>query len=470
MKYGLIFTLLFLVSCATPGTLGGGPQDEQAPAIVATDLSETNFKSKRITLEFEEYVAFNNPEKNILLIPAHSKMKFTISKKKAIITFDTILRENTTYSLIINKGIQDVNASNPLVHSMVFSTGPFRDSGSILVRIPNYKDYKSLKLALTESDGSDSFKHFNPAYLFDVMDENIKFSGLNTAKRNLWLFTDLNSDNKPDFYKPAGLYRDVQTDSAYALSAVEWLRPFTIQRSIQDSLFLKLFYTPLADHEKSLSSLTGISQDRFVYTTGDSAVIFLSPDIDFKNLNIQRTDTVSDLQIRKEVRNMVATSIRLIKHKSAFQLYYTLPLYYNDSAVYQYSSNRSASFKTKPDSFILNRYDPATSSIQFRDTFYLKSTATEEVSKLTHLDIKISDTAHLFYDLKLTKEGKIYSFQSGVKSFELYMEPGTYLLQIYPYKSRYIFNPFEMVESALPIYEKTLYLKASWEEILTVKL
>lgn len=470
MKYALIFSLTFLVSCANVGTLGGGPADETPPKIVSSDLSETNFKAKRITLEFDEYVAFNSPEKNILLVPAHSKMKFTISKKKAIITFDTLLHENTTYSLIINKGIQDVNANNPIVYSAVFSTGPFRDSGRISVRIPNHKDYKSLKLALTESEGFDSFKNFKPEYVFDVTDENLTFSGLNTTKRNLWLFTDANSDGKPDFYKPAGLKASAETDSAYTIPATEWMQAFTVMRSKRDSHFLKIYYTPLFHHEKSLPELTGINADQFVYTSTDSAVIFSPLNKLINRVAAIRQDTVKNLFTRIEVIRMVEQSIQLIKYKKGYQLDYIMPVYYNDSANYQYSSKQSVFFKSKPDSFVLNRYDPSSSSIQFRDTFNLKAVNASEASKLTFLDIQITDSSQLLYDLKITKEGKITAFYSGIKSLSLFLEPGTYLLQIYTYKSRYRFNPFEMVEPALPIYEKSLYLKASWEEIMSVKL
>lgn len=470
MKYALFFSLTFLVSCANIGTLGGGPADETSPRIISSDLSETNFKGKRITLEFDEYVAFNNPEKNILLVPAHSKMKFTISKKKAVITFDTLLHENTTYSLIINKGIQDVNANNPLVYSAVFSTGPFRDSGRISVHIPNQKDYKSLKVALTESEGYDSFKNFKPTYVFDVTEEHLTFSGLNGAKRNLWLYTDANNDGKPDFYKPAGLKTSVETDSAYTIPVTEWMQPFTVLRSKRDSQFLKIYYTTLSHHERSLPELTGIKADQFVYTGTDSAVIFSPLNKSINRVTAVRQDTVNNLSTRTEVIRMVEQSIQLIKHKKGYQLDYILPVYYNDSANYQYSSKRSVFFKNKPDSFVLNRYDPSSSSIQFRDTFNLNAVNVSEASKLTFLDLQITDSSKLLYDLKLTKEGKITGFYSGIKSLSLYLEPGTYLLQIYTYKSRYQFNPFEMVEPALPIYEKTLYLKASWEEIMSVKL
>ena len=32
------------------------------------------------------------------------------------------------------------------------------------------------------------------------------------------------------------------------------------------------------------------------------------------------------------------------------------------------------------------------------------------------------------------------------------------------------FNPFKMIKNTIPIYEKVLYLKASWEEKLVIKI
>ena len=45
-----------------------------------------------------------------------------------------------------------------------------------------------------------------------------------------------------------------------------------------------------------------------------------------------------------------------------------------------------------------------------------------------------------------------------------------YKIEIYKHNYENEFNPIFMIKNMQPIYEKTLYLKASWEEKLDIKV
>ncbi len=460
MRTIFLLTVICLYSCANIGTLSGGPADEKPPLILKTNISDTNFKAKSIVLEFDEYVSLNVPEKNIYLMPAHSKMKFSITRKKVIIQFDTALHENTTYSLVINNGIQDINASNPLVWRSVFSTGSKKDTLSVKVSIKTYKDYKNLKLCLTESDGLDSFKNFVPEYIYEVNNETFEFSGLNNTKRNLWLYTDADMNNKPDHYKPAALIKNIKTDSMYYLEPVKWMPPFKISHAITDLKLIKLYYNYVSDHRADALYNTGAFYTGIIYTREDSALV------EYNNVyKGYKIDTISEIQGRKEAYNIVLNSFRGIQTRDKYLLSLDIPQYYQNNTYKPASGQQYLSFKTRPDSIVLTDLRK-----ELSDTFYLKDIRTEEMEKLSFLQLKISDSLNRIFDVIIYKEEKEFKFLAGINSFNEYLEPGVYKIKIYPKNSLYIFNPFTMTENPSPIYEKTLYLKASWEEILDVKL
>ena len=68
------------------------------------------------------------------------------------------------------------------------------------------------------------------------------------------------------------------------------------------------------------------------------------------------------------------------------------------------------------------------------------------------------------------KDGKLLSKKYSLNSLDEYYEPGVYKLEIYRHNYEEIFSPYKMNKNASPIYEKVLYLKASWEEKLVIKI
>jgi len=123
----LLFAGAFLKSCASIGQLDGGPYDTIPPVVLGVYPNNyaTNFKDKRITLDFNEYVQIKEQQKELFTSPAMKKPTITLRGKSLIVDLkaDTLL-PNTTYAIEFGAAIADNNEGNPL-HGLryVFSTG-----------------------------------------------------------------------------------------------------------------------------------------------------------------------------------------------------------------------------------------------------------------------------------------------------------------------------------------------------------
>lgn len=128
----ILFGFAFLTRCASIMTPDGGPYDTLPPVIVDMIPANytTNFDSKKIYIEFNEFVQLKDQQKHFFASPQMKKKPtLTIRGRGVVVTLPDSLAENTTYALNFGSTIQDNNESNPL-YSMryVFSTGPVIDS------------------------------------------------------------------------------------------------------------------------------------------------------------------------------------------------------------------------------------------------------------------------------------------------------------------------------------------------------
>ena len=110
----------------------GGPKDTLPPVIVKIEPGNfaTNFKAKKIYIEFNEFVQIKDQHKEMFVSPAMKKLPLLTTRGKGIvITIRDTLRENTTYAIDLGSAIRDNNEGNPLnAMRYVFSTGDKVDS------------------------------------------------------------------------------------------------------------------------------------------------------------------------------------------------------------------------------------------------------------------------------------------------------------------------------------------------------
>ncbi len=460
----LIFSCLALslFSCANIGTLGGGKEDDKAPEVVGSNITQTNFNQRKIHLEFNEYITLNNPENNITLQPKHTTLKFAVIKKKLVISLDSSLKPNTTYNLIIDKGVMDNNANNPFSYSTTFSTGNSIDTGTISISLKEYKELKNLKLALSLNDGSDSFVNFHAHYLLDANRDIITFRGLNETPYNAWLFTDNNNDLKPDLYQPINFIKTPQTDSIYTLEPRHWQAPFKITKAITDTKFIKLKYNPSQQYKANLDKYFNTIQPVYLYVTTDSALMMASADI-LRHIQVP-LDTIPYIDGQKEVRSLVIQSINIIKIKNDYHISVLKPPYYQYAA----GEKEITGMRTRTlDSFIWLPNKQISSS---PDTFRLQKISWKDYKSLAILSLSIKNSNHELYDIIILKDNKEYLRINETDQFEKYLEPGTYKIRIYENSKKHIFDPFKMSPAPQKLYEREITLKANWDEVLTINL
>ena len=128
----LLFLGAFLTRCANIMSPDGGPKDTLPPVItvITPDNFTTNFKEKKIYIEFNEFVQIKDQNKELFTSPAMKKMPLISTRGKGIvITIRDTLKENTTYAIDFGSAIRDNNEGNPLnAMRYVFSTGDSVDS------------------------------------------------------------------------------------------------------------------------------------------------------------------------------------------------------------------------------------------------------------------------------------------------------------------------------------------------------
>ena len=126
--------VMFSYSCANTTTPpSGGPKDTIPPVVVKLkpEQGTVNVPVKKTKLEivFNEYVVVKDP-KSIFLSPPLEKMpKFKIKGKGIVVSFESDLDSNKTYTLDLTNAIVDNNEGNVFPgFTLVFSTGESIDS------------------------------------------------------------------------------------------------------------------------------------------------------------------------------------------------------------------------------------------------------------------------------------------------------------------------------------------------------
>ncbi len=121
-----------LLRCANQMMPQGGPKDSLPPVIklVTPASGGRNFTTKRIFIEFDEYIQLKDQSSEFYTSPImKTKPSLKIRGKGVRIDIKDTLMENQTYSLNFGTSIRDNNEGNPLYGlRYVFSTGPGIDS------------------------------------------------------------------------------------------------------------------------------------------------------------------------------------------------------------------------------------------------------------------------------------------------------------------------------------------------------
>ena len=127
-------TVIFSHSCANTTTPpSGGPKDTIPPVIteIYPELGMTNVPvhGTKLTVKFNEYVQVKDPKSLFLSPPLEKMPKYKLKGKGVVISFESDLDSNKTYTLDLTNAIGDNNEGNMFPgFTLVFSTGDKIDS------------------------------------------------------------------------------------------------------------------------------------------------------------------------------------------------------------------------------------------------------------------------------------------------------------------------------------------------------
>lgn len=199
----LLITGILLTGCANPGSgPDGGPYDETPPKILSMspDLGQTNVKSAKVTITFDELIKVNNAQEKITISPPQIEMPEikTSGRKISVELLDT-LKENTTYTVDFSDAIVDNNEGNPLGNfTYYFSTGERLDTMEVaghVLQAENLEPVKGIMVGLHSELADSAFWSF-PFDRVARTDGNGHFSikGVAPGKYRIYALKDMDND------------------------------------------------------------------------------------------------------------------------------------------------------------------------------------------------------------------------------------------------------------------------------------
>lgn len=132
VSFSLLVSICVNVGCANIIPPEGGPKDTLAPVLLEASPTDSsrNFNSRRIVLQFDEYIDLQEVQNNLLFTPTFETNPIIEAKLRTLtIRLKDSLEANTTYTFNFGNAIRDINESNILRDFVyTFSTGPYIDS------------------------------------------------------------------------------------------------------------------------------------------------------------------------------------------------------------------------------------------------------------------------------------------------------------------------------------------------------
>ena len=210
-KFPLLFltvpACLVLASCASKLSPTGGPKDEQPPASTGSippDYS-VNFKSKTISITFNEFIQLNDVQKQLIVSPLMDPFPdITVRRKTLKIRVPDTLKVNTTYTMNFGEAIADIHEGNVARNfQYVFSTGSILDSlevkGTVFQAV-NLKTEKDVLVMLYgDSISNDSLPYQSLPSYFARTDSAGHFKIRNISPGTYKIFALKDGDNNYRF-------------------------------------------------------------------------------------------------------------------------------------------------------------------------------------------------------------------------------------------------------------------------------
>ncbi|MDR2836045.1 MAG: Ig-like domain-containing protein [Bacteroidales bacterium] len=410
-----IFYFLFLIpiiifACAKQVSLTGGPKDEIAPSLLVANpkSASLNFKSKKITLKFDEYVKLNNASQKIIFSPPISENPtMKISGKSIVITLDTsLLKPNTTYTINLPEVIGDNNENN-LINSFIycFSTGNSIDSLSISGTVINAitkKPEEDVTILIHTNFSDTAFNKIIPDYI-TKSDKNGKFLIPNIAEKSYHIFAlkDINHNHIFDLPNEKIAFLDTTI-----IPYIEISDNFKNDTLIIDSLKNIM---PLEND----SVKTDFTNLRKIYN--------FKPN----NINLVLFEEKKQLQFVKSYKRLFNNQLEIIFNSTQYEEF---------SLKVKNTENIISFAKNNPDTVLvwitdtnLIKQDSLTIFLTYKDPVFLdtihndtlKFKVPDKVFKDTIVSLKFAQIVQNFHDFKLSAKFPIATFDNSKFSLQI---------------------------------------------------
>lgn len=151
----LLFAICLLSACANIIPPTGGKNDSTPPKLLSIKPQDSllNTRVTRIDMKFDEFVTVNDVAKELTISPILTQSPLmTVSGKTVSLKIpDSLLQENTTYTINFGNAIRDLHEGNAYKgKTFLFSTGPWFDSLHLKGKI--------IDAALGKADSSGTVK------------------------------------------------------------------------------------------------------------------------------------------------------------------------------------------------------------------------------------------------------------------------------------------------------------------------
>lgn len=286
---GAMLLMLLVVSCARMGNPDGGWFDETPPKVVSASPEDkgTNVRTKRIFINFDEFVTISNPTQNVVISPPQIEAPEIKGQGKRIsVELVDSLKPNTTYTIDFSNAISDNNEGNPLGnYTYSFSTGDHIDtlevSGYVL-QADNLEPVKGILVGAYD-DLSDTVFKKRPMMRVSRTDSRGRFviKGIAPGRYRVFALMDADGDYvfgqksemlafNHDIIEPSSR-PDVRQDTTW----IDSLRIKSIDRVpythfLPDDICLRAFNEILTDRYLTKSERGEANRFTLFYSYGDS--------------------------------------------------------------------------------------------------------------------------------------------------------------------------------------------------------
>lgn len=260
---------LLMVACARMGQPDGGWFDDDPPRIIGSNPADqaVGINSKRITIQFDEYIKLEDATQNVIVSPPQLEMpEIKATGKKIVVDLKDSLKANTTYTIDFSDAISDNNENNPLGnYTFTFSTGEridtFEVAGTVL-DASNLEPIKGIQVGLY-ADLADSAFRTKPLLRVARTDGRGRFVIKGVAPGEYRVYALQDADGNYMFNQKSEMVAFSHT--TYKPSAGPDIRQDTIWRdSLRIDNILRVPYTHFYPDDIILLAFQEVQTDRYL--------------------------------------------------------------------------------------------------------------------------------------------------------------------------------------------------------------